>query len=128
MRWTEFLSQFDFRTKYRPGVMGQKPDTLTRRPRDVPHGIDKKRDREMVLLPADKFDSHEAVRLAHVLLRDNSWSVTEIAIAMMADAEGYDNFPTPIPMAPARLLALEDPFEDIADADNLDTTQSIDYI
>jgi hypothetical protein len=35
-RWSEYLSRFDFLIKYRPGKQGQKPDSLTRRSRDLP--------------------------------------------------------------------------------------------
>ena len=31
-RWSEYLHQFDFIIKYRPGKLGEKPDALTRRP------------------------------------------------------------------------------------------------
>jgi hypothetical protein len=36
VRWSEFLSQFDFILKYRPGKEGKKPDSLTRRSQDLP--------------------------------------------------------------------------------------------
>ena len=32
VRWSEFLSGFDFNINYRPGRLGAKPDALTRRP------------------------------------------------------------------------------------------------
>jgi hypothetical protein len=35
-RWAEFLSEFNFRIKYRPGKQGTKPDALTRQPGDLP--------------------------------------------------------------------------------------------
>jgi hypothetical protein len=35
-RWSQFLSQFDFRIIYRPGKSGGKPDALTRRSGDLP--------------------------------------------------------------------------------------------
>lgn len=35
-RWSEFLSRFDFRIRYRPGKQGGKPDALTRRTADLP--------------------------------------------------------------------------------------------
>ena len=36
VRWSEFLSQFDFVFKSRLGKDNTKPDALTRRPRDLP--------------------------------------------------------------------------------------------
>ena len=39
-RWSEFLSRFNFKIKYRPGKAGGKPDTLTRRSGDLPKGGD----------------------------------------------------------------------------------------
>lgn len=35
-RWAEFLSEFNFKIEYRPGKQGTKPDSLTRRPGDLP--------------------------------------------------------------------------------------------
>lgn len=36
VRWAEFLSQFDFAIRFRPGKQGGKPDLLTRRSQDIP--------------------------------------------------------------------------------------------
>lgn len=44
-RWAEFLSQFNFKICYRPGSLGQKPDSLTRRSQDLPLGVDDARTR-----------------------------------------------------------------------------------
>jgi len=35
-RWAQFLSQFNFKIVYRPGKVGAKPGSLTRRSRDLP--------------------------------------------------------------------------------------------
>ena len=35
-RWAEFLSEFNFKITYRPGTLGAKPDSLTRRSQDLP--------------------------------------------------------------------------------------------
>ena len=35
-RWAEFLSQFNFKIRYRPGKQGAKLDALTRRSGDLP--------------------------------------------------------------------------------------------
>jgi Reverse transcriptase (RNA-dependent DNA polymerase)/RNase H-like domain found in reverse transcriptase len=34
-RWSEYLSRFRFKIRYRPGTQGQKPDSLTRRTQDA---------------------------------------------------------------------------------------------
>ncbi|EKD17831.1 retrotransposon nucleocapsid protein [Drepanopeziza brunnea f. sp. 'multigermtubi' MB_m1] len=36
VRWSEFLSEFDFIIKFRPRKEGRKPDSLTRRSQDLP--------------------------------------------------------------------------------------------
>jgi hypothetical protein len=38
--WSQFLSQFNFKIVYHPGTAGGKPDTLTRRSRDLPKAGD----------------------------------------------------------------------------------------
>jgi hypothetical protein len=35
-RWSKFLSRFKFKTVYRPGKQGQKPDAVTRMQGDIP--------------------------------------------------------------------------------------------
>jgi hypothetical protein len=40
VRWSELLSEFNFEIRYRPGKDGKKPDSLTRRPQDLPHSND----------------------------------------------------------------------------------------
>jgi hypothetical protein len=62
-RWSEFLSRFNFKIVYRPGKLGVKPDTLTRRSADLPKEGDerllhqsqtvlKKENVELMCLPA----------------------------------------------------------------------------
>lgn len=41
-RWSEFLSEFQFKIHYRPGKQGIKPDSLTRRPGDKPDEEDER--------------------------------------------------------------------------------------
>ena len=36
VRWSEFLSRFDWAISFRPGKQGSKPDALTRRSQDLP--------------------------------------------------------------------------------------------
>lgn len=37
IRWSQFLSQFNFKLEFRPGRLGQRPDALSRRDQDMPH-------------------------------------------------------------------------------------------
>jgi len=61
VRWSEFLSQFDFRIVYRPGNRAIRPDALSRKKEDRPDKTDPSDDRvknrERVVLPTDRFDS-----------------------------------------------------------------------
>ena len=52
VRWSQVLSQFDFRLKFRAGEDSQRPDALSRREQDMPHGVDDDRlkEREFQLL------------------------------------------------------------------------------
>jgi len=57
MRWSEFLSQFNFRIVYRPGAANARPDALSRKPEDVPlDGDDRLRNRKKPLIDPTKFD------------------------------------------------------------------------
>ena len=55
-RWSEFLSEFQFKIQYRPGKQGTKPDSLTRRPGDIPESEQDARvqhQHQVVLKPAN---------------------------------------------------------------------------
>jgi hypothetical protein len=60
VRWSEFLSQFNFRITYRPGAKAIRPDALSRKPGDKPDKEDisdeRIRNRQRVLLPTTLFD------------------------------------------------------------------------
>lgn len=60
VRWSEFLSQFNFQITYRPGVRATRPDALSRRSEDRPQGDsaddDRIRRRERTVLPAGRFN------------------------------------------------------------------------
>lgn len=60
-RWAEFLSEFNFRIKYRPGKQGTKPDALTRRPGDLPEGEHDVRHQMQVLIKPDQVDTQARV-------------------------------------------------------------------
>ena len=53
VRWSEFLSRFNFRIIYRPGKAGGKPDALIRRSGDLPKEGDERRafQHQVVLKP-----------------------------------------------------------------------------
>jgi hypothetical protein len=52
VRWSEFLSEFNFTLEHRPGKQATIPDALSRREQDVPQGMDDSRlkERERTLL------------------------------------------------------------------------------
>lgn len=55
VRWSQFLSQFNFQLSFRPGRLGQRPDALSRREQDVPKTIEDPRlkEREFQLIKND---------------------------------------------------------------------------
>jgi transposase InsO family protein len=58
MRWSEFLSRFNFRITYRPGTLNTRPDALSRKPEDTPstESDDRLRARRKALIDPAKFD------------------------------------------------------------------------
>jgi hypothetical protein len=60
VRWSEFLSQFNFKIVYRPGSKATQPDTLSRKWEDQPRGYntedDRIKNREKTLLPEYRFE------------------------------------------------------------------------
>ena len=51
VRWSEFLTRFDYEIVYRPGKSNGKADALTRRPGDLPEGGDERlKNMEQVVL------------------------------------------------------------------------------
>lgn len=61
VRWSEFLSQFNFRIVYRPGSRAVRPDALSRKPGDRPAKTDldddRIKNRLRIVLPPERFDS-----------------------------------------------------------------------
>jgi hypothetical protein len=59
MRWSEFLSRFNFRITYKPGTLNTRPDALSRKPEDVPtsENDDRLRARRRALIDPAKFDA-----------------------------------------------------------------------
>jgi hypothetical protein len=62
-RWAEFLAEFNFKVKYRPGKQGTKPDALTRRPGDLPEGTNDERSQHQVqvVIKPDQVDPNARV-------------------------------------------------------------------
>jgi hypothetical protein len=58
IRWSEFLSRFNFRIVYRPGSANARPDALSRKPQDMPADItdDRLRNRKRPLIDPSRFD------------------------------------------------------------------------
>ena len=71
-RWTEFLSEFNFRISYRPGKEGEKPDILTRLAQDKPTSVDNSCHQQQfqTLLKADQLNEDIKKALA-VVFRAN---------------------------------------------------------
>jgi hypothetical protein len=61
VRWSEFLSQFNFRIVYRPGSRAARPDALSRKPGDRPAKTDldddRIKNRLRTVLPPERFDA-----------------------------------------------------------------------
>lgn len=131
IRWAEFLSEFNFHIKYRPGKQGEKPDSLTRRPGDLPVNAhdDRIANRRRALLSpqqliSEKYQrsstdggSHEAVRLASICLEEDGYTVNDLARMLYSMAEGTTS---PIPMAAGRIVTEEaDPYDGLHEADGM---------
>lgn len=70
MRWSEFLSRFNFKLVYRPGSINTRPDALTRRSQDIPKDVhdDRLKARRIPLIPASKFGASFAEALSTMRL------------------------------------------------------------
>jgi hypothetical protein len=103
-RWAEFLAEFNFRIVYRPGKQGTKPDSLTRRPGDVPKGItdDRVQHQLQTILTGERLDddlksyvartnldggAKHAVHLARLLFDEYEDSAVNLASMMYLMAE-----------------------------------------
>ena len=82
VRWSEFLSGFNFRIVYRPGNKAVRPDALSRKREHYPSKAnmsdERLKNRERVLLPADRFES---AALENLLAEANSDSDTDMTAA-----------------------------------------------
>lgn len=59
MRWSEFLSRFNFRITYKPGATNVRPDALSRKPEHRPQNDEDDRliNRRRPVIPRDRFDA-----------------------------------------------------------------------
>ena len=59
MRWSEFLSRFNFRITYKPGHTNVRPDALSRKPEHHPQDVDDDRlsNRRRPVIPPGRFDA-----------------------------------------------------------------------
>lgn len=93
VRWSEFLSQFDFKVIYRAGKFGGKPDALTRRSQDLPSAIDDPRTlyRNKSLLQPQNLDDQirTDLQLAPATLEEPDTVPINQKITRMLD-EGYE--------------------------------------
>ena len=68
VRWSEFLSQFNFRIVYRPGSKAVRPDALSRKPGDRPNkhdtSDDRVKNRLRTVLPPEVFDPEVLAELS----------------------------------------------------------------
>jgi transposase InsO family protein len=73
-RWSQFLSQFDFRIVYRPGKSGGKPDALTRRSGDLPKegDNDDARTTENLSIVIKPHQLVSTLNAMHLLANDNA--------------------------------------------------------
>ena len=74
VRWSEFLSQFNFRIVYRPGSRAVRPDALSRKWEDRPIKAnaddDRIKNRQRTILPRTLFDPEALADLLDETDRD----------------------------------------------------------
>ena len=80
VRWSEFLSQYNFRIVYRPGSKAVRPDALSRRSQDIPAKSDQDdsrlKERKRTLLPESRFDPRAYADIAGSIDNENLLAVT----------------------------------------------------
>ena len=87
VRWSEFLSQYNFRIVYRPGSKAVRPDALSRRREDRPASVDANDDRiknrQRTVLPAERFDAKAFADLLGDHNNDNDVDMTAAPMSMV---------------------------------------------
>jgi hypothetical protein len=95
VRWSELLSEFNFEIRYRPGKDGKKPESLTRRPQDLPHSNDDPRlqFQNRTLLSQDLFKdinfdpaNPEALHASSTEIVDGDEESTELQITRLLES------------------------------------------
>ncbi|CAE7222323.1 RNA-directed DNA polymerase [Pyrenophora teres f. teres] len=132
-RWAEFLEEFDFKVKYRPGKQGTKPDSLTRRTGDLPESVtdDRIQHQCQTILGDHRWDggSHEAVRLAGLCLGEAECDLPSILSLMHESGEGMSRVGTAmVRLARLTLQGQHDPYDDLEAADEMTTQGVIDAL
>lgn len=117
VRWSEFLSQFNFRIVYRPGSRAVRPDALSRKAEDRPDKTnsndDRIKNRERVLLHRDRFDPAALADLLREADNDDSFQAAPVDLILPGMDKpiddlikmAYDNSE----LAQIALVALTDP-------------------
>ena len=119
VRWSEFLSQFNFRIVYRPGSKAARPDALSRRSEDRPLKSDvdddRLKNRQRTLLPESVFAPETLADLLKEVDEDDSVDVKAMPIDLIFPDMNkpiddlIDNAYSTCPTAALMLAALRDP-------------------
>jgi hypothetical protein len=127
MRWSEFLSRFNFRIIYKPGALNTRPDALSRKPEDTPRSEadDRLKARRRALIDPAKFDASIMSQILSEPLKlfaldttkhlddliDDSYRESPTLTLMMAAIREGDGWPAElktrlrIPFAECKLIA-----------------------
>jgi transposase InsO family protein len=117
VRWSEFLSQFNFRIVYRPGSKAIRPDALSRKAEDRPSKAnpndERLKNRQRTLLPPDRFDPAALADLLREADDDVDFQAAAIDLILPAMDKPIDElidraYDTS-EQAAAMLAALQDP-------------------
>ncbi|KAM4055221.1 retrovirus polyprotein [Hirsutella rhossiliensis] len=88
VRWSEFLSGFNFRIVYRPGTKAVRPDALSRKPEDQPKRADTNDDRiknrQRTILPEHIFDPEALAELTREVNGEFDLAAAPIDVIMPA--------------------------------------------
>jgi RNase H-like domain found in reverse transcriptase/Reverse transcriptase (RNA-dependent DNA polymerase)/Integrase zinc binding domain len=88
VRWSEFLSGFNFRIVYRPGTKAVRPDALSRRSEDRPKRADinddRIKNRQRTILPEHIFDPEALAELTREINEEVDLAAAPIDVIMPA--------------------------------------------
>ena len=93
MRWSEFLSRFNFQIVYRPGTANARADALSRKPEDMPKDVkdDRLKNRKRPLIKPENFDP-ETFDDLKLLTLDTSRHIDDV----IADSYSKSSFMTKV--------------------------------